>query len=97
VLSDGSVPAADAAGTVLHRSLLASQSLVTRSLAEVRLGQSIQNRQQFSVAGFIEGVGLGLAFSRRGAEANAGAIYAQNLPDRGCVFTVDLPRLEVRI
>jgi len=70
---------------------------VTRSLAEVRLGQSIQNRQQFSVAGFIEGVGLGLDFSRLGAEANAGAIYAQNLPDRGCVFTVDLPRLEVRI
>ena len=39
------------------------------------------------------GLGLGLAFSRWGVEANHGRIYARNLPDRGCVFTVDLPRL----
>ena len=42
------------------------------------------------------GVGLGLAFSRWGVEANHGRIYARNLPDKGCVFTVDLPRLSVR-
>ena len=36
--------------------------------------------------------GLGLAFSRWGVEANDGKIYARNLPDKGCVFTVDLPR-----
>ena len=41
------------------------------------------------------GVGLGLAFSRWGAEANDGRIYARTLPDRGCVFTVDLPRLPI--
>jgi signal transduction histidine kinase len=41
------------------------------------------------------GIGLGLAFSRWGAEANGGRIYARNLPDKGCVFTVDLPRLPV--
>jgi signal transduction histidine kinase len=41
------------------------------------------------------GVGLGLAFSRWGVEANNGRIYARNLPDKGCVFTVDLPRLPV--
>jgi signal transduction histidine kinase len=41
------------------------------------------------------GLGLGLAFSRWGAEANDGRIYARNLPERGCVFTVDLPRLPV--
>ena len=41
------------------------------------------------------GVGLGLAFSRWGAQANGGRIYARNLPDNGCVFTVDLPRLPV--
>jgi signal transduction histidine kinase len=41
------------------------------------------------------GLGLGLAFSRWGVEANKGLIYARNLPDRGCVFTVDLPRLPV--
>jgi signal transduction histidine kinase len=39
------------------------------------------------------GLGLGLAFSRWGAEANHGRIYARSLPERGCVFTVDLPRL----
>jgi len=39
------------------------------------------------------GLGLGLAFSRWGAEANHGRIYARNLPDVGCVFTVDLPRV----
>ena len=41
------------------------------------------------------GLGLGLAFSRWGVEANNGRIYARNLPDQGCVFTVDLPRLAV--
>ena len=39
------------------------------------------------------GLGLGLAFSRWGAEANGGRLYARNLPGRGCIFTVDLPRL----
>jgi hypothetical protein len=39
------------------------------------------------------GLGLGLAFSRWAVEANHGRIYARNLPERGCVFTVDLPRL----
>ncbi len=38
------------------------------------------------------GPGIGLAFSRRGAEANGGRLYARNLPERGCIFTVDLPR-----
>ena len=41
------------------------------------------------------GVGLGLAFSRWGAEANDGRIYARSLRGKGCVFTVDLPRLPV--
>jgi signal transduction histidine kinase len=41
------------------------------------------------------GLGLGLAFSRWGVEANNGRIYAHNLPEKGCVFTVDLPRIPV--
>ena len=41
------------------------------------------------------GLGLGLAFSRWGAEANHGRIDARNLPERGCVFTVDLPRMVI--
>ena len=39
------------------------------------------------------GLGLGLPFSRWGAEANHGRVYARNLPGTGCVFTVDLPRV----
>lgn len=43
------------------------------------------------------GLGLGLAFSQWGVEANHGRIYARDLPERGCVFTVDLPRLHVPV
>jgi signal transduction histidine kinase len=43
------------------------------------------------------GLGIGLAFSRWGAEANGGRLYARNIPGKGCVFTVDLPRASVRI
>ena len=38
------------------------------------------------------GLGLGLAISRRGVEANGGKLYVRNVPGAGCVFTVDLPR-----
>jgi signal transduction histidine kinase len=41
------------------------------------------------------GLGLGLAFSRSSVEAIHGRLYARNLPGRGCVFTVDLPRVHV--
>ena len=193
VLKTGNVGVAGSTGTVLHRALRASHTLITRSLAEVRLTQGVQNREEFLVSGFIDeiasaatldanargvrlivmpvedgvaikadrqvlaavvgnllqnafkftrprttvtlrvgtgaervlieiqdecgglssgnvnelfrpfeqrgadrtGVGLGLAFSRWGAEANDGRIYARNLPDSGCVFTIDLPRLPV--
>ena len=43
------------------------------------------------------GMGLGLAFSRWGVEANNGQIHARDLPGRGCVFTVDLPRIEMSL
>ena len=41
------------------------------------------------------GLGLGLALCRWGADANNGRLYARNLPDRGCIFTLDLPRVAV--
>jgi signal transduction histidine kinase len=41
------------------------------------------------------GLGIGLAFSRWGAEVNGGRLYVRNLPGTGCVFTVDLPRSSV--
>ncbi|HXD72402.1 MAG TPA: HAMP domain-containing sensor histidine kinase [Vicinamibacterales bacterium] len=40
------------------------------------------------------GLGLGLAFSRWGAELNRGQISAHSLPGIGCVFAVDLPRVQ---
>jgi signal transduction histidine kinase len=43
------------------------------------------------------GLGLGLAFSRWGTEANHGLISARSLPAVGCVFTVDLPRHAVAL
>jgi signal transduction histidine kinase len=185
VLKTGNVGVGGSTGAVLQRSLMASHTLISRSLAEVRLTQGIQNREQFLVSGFIEelaasatldanargvrlsvvpvedgvaiegdrqvlaavvanllqnafkftrpqstvtlrvgastdrvlieiqdecgglpsgnvdelfrpfeqrsgdrtGVGLGLAFSRWGAEANDGRLDVRNLPDHGCVFT----------
>jgi signal transduction histidine kinase len=195
VLKTGNVGVGGSTGTILHRTLMASRALISRSLAEVRLTQGVQNRESLLVSGFIEeiasaatleanargvrlivtpveegvaieadrqvlaavmgnllqnafkftrprttvtlrvgasaervlievqdecgglpsgnvnelfrpfeqrsvdrtGMGLGLAFSRWGAEANDGRIYARNLPDRGCVFTVDLPRHPVAV
>ena len=38
------------------------------------------------------GVGLGLAFSRWAVQANHGRIATRNLPGKGCVFAVNLPR-----
>jgi signal transduction histidine kinase len=190
VLKTGNVGVAGSTGAVLHRSLTKLVALVSRSLAEVRLTQSVQNRERFLVSAFIEelapsaaleasardisltvmpvedgvmiqadrqvlasavenllqnafkftkprtsvtlrvgasaervfievqdecgglpggdvsdlfrsfeqrgadrtGLGLGLAFSRWGVEANDGRISAHNV-SKGCVFTVDLPRL----
>lgn len=38
------------------------------------------------------GIGLGLSISRRGVEASGGEVRVRNLPGKGCVFTIDLPR-----
>jgi hypothetical protein len=38
------------------------------------------------------GLGLGLAISRRGVEESGGTIRVRDLPGKGCVSTVDLPR-----
>ncbi len=39
------------------------------------------------------GLGLGLAIARQGVSANGGKIDARNIAGRGCIFTVELPRL----
>lgn len=38
------------------------------------------------------GLGLGLSISRRSVEANHGRLVARDVPGRGCVFSIDLPR-----
>ena len=38
------------------------------------------------------GLGLGLSISMKGVRANGGEIRVRNLPSKGCMFTVDLPR-----
>jgi signal transduction histidine kinase len=194
VLKTGNVGLGGSTGAVLNRSLMGLRDLISRSLAEVRLTQGVQNKERISVSDLINelgttatldanargirlivppvevgltivadqqvlgavvrnllqnafkftrphstvtltvgasadrvliqiqdecgglpgggdfrelfrpfeqrgtdrtGVGIGLAFSRWGAEANNGRLYARNLPDKGCVFTVDLPRCPV--
>jgi signal transduction histidine kinase len=39
------------------------------------------------------GVGLGLSISRRAAEANGGRLDVRDLPGKGCIFTLTLPRI----
>jgi signal transduction histidine kinase len=39
------------------------------------------------------GIGLGLTIVRDSIVANDGEIRVRNMPGRGCVFIVDLPRL----
>jgi hypothetical protein len=41
------------------------------------------------------GVGLGLSIARRSVEANGGILSVRNIPDTGCVFTIDLRRYTI--
>jgi signal transduction histidine kinase len=38
------------------------------------------------------GLGLGLSISKRGIKANGGDVLVRDLPGKGCVFTIALPR-----
>jgi signal transduction histidine kinase len=53
VLKTGNVGVAGSTGSVLQRSLMGLRALASRSLAEVRLTQGVQNREQFLVSEFI--------------------------------------------
>lgn len=39
------------------------------------------------------GLGLGLAIAQRAVHMHGGALRVQNLPGKGCIFSIDLPRL----
>ena len=38
-------------------------------------------------------MGLGLSISRKAIEAMGGNLAVRDLPGKGCVFTIDMPRL----
>ena len=38
------------------------------------------------------GVGLGLSISKHAISLNDGQVSARDLPRKGCIFTIDLPR-----
>ena len=39
------------------------------------------------------GLGLGLVICHRGATASGGALSVRDITGKGCIFTVDLPRM----
>jgi signal transduction histidine kinase len=41
------------------------------------------------------GLGLGLAIARDSVESNGGGIRARSVPGRGCIFTIDLPSVDL--
>ena len=41
------------------------------------------------------GLGLGLAIVRRSVAAHGGEVHVRDVPGKGCVFTIDLPRVAV--
>jgi signal transduction histidine kinase len=78
VLKTGDVGVGGSTGAVLHRSLVASSALISRSLAEVRLTQGVQNREQFLVAGFIDEIASALTMgaNARGVRLSVTSIEA---------------------
>jgi signal transduction histidine kinase len=52
--------------------------------------------QPFSQVGTNRtGIGLGLAISKEGVEANKGTLTVRDIPGSGCVFTMELPRYAI--
>jgi len=41
------------------------------------------------------GVGLGLSISKRAIALNKGSLSATDLPGKGCIFTINLPRAPI--
>jgi signal transduction histidine kinase len=57
------------------------------------LGAAETMFEPFAQAGdAVSGVGLGLSICRRAVESNDGILSVRDLPGRGCIFTIDLPR-----
>lgn len=54
ILKSGNVGVSGSTGAVLHRSLIGLRALVSRSLAEIRLTEGVQNRERLLVAELID-------------------------------------------
>lgn len=67
-----------ATGDLLHRSLLGARDLISRSLAEVRLTQGVQNHETFLVSEFIEEIlpAATLTSDARGLTLSVGIVEA---------------------
>jgi signal transduction histidine kinase len=76
ILKTGNVGVGGSTGAVLHRSLMGLRSLVTRSLAEIRLTQGIHNQQQMTIAGLIKELAPGATLEAitRGVTLDVSAI-----------------------
>ena len=85
VLKTGNVGVGGSTGTVLHRTLRASVALIGRSIAEVRLTQGIQNREEFLVADFIDDVA---AAARLDADARGITLDVRPV-ERGVAIAAD--------
>jgi signal transduction histidine kinase len=85
VLKTGNVGVAGSTGTVLYRSLMGLDTLITRSLDEVRLTQSAENPERFQVASFIEELAPG---ARLSAEAKGITLNVMPVED-GLVIEAD--------
>ena len=60
------------------------------------LGKAEELFQPFSQKGEDRtGLGLGLTISRRAVSANKGELAVRDIPNQGCVFSIDLPRAPV--
>jgi signal transduction histidine kinase len=92
ILKTGNVGVSGSTGAVLNRSLLALRSLVSRSLAEIRLTEGIQNHEPFRVAGLIEEVASAAALEAetRGLTLVVSAVdaYAEIAADRQILAAV---------
>src|SRR4029453_12513177 len=85
VLKTGNVGVGGSTGSVLHRSLLGARALTGRSLAEVRLAQGIQNKEQLLVGAFIGDLAPGAAI-----EGEARGVSLRVLPvEDGLVVEAD--------
>ena len=82
-------------GGTLTVSCAATQGRTTLAVADTGCGMSDAVRERlfepFFTHGKEHGTGLGLALARAIVEEHGGRIQATSAPDRGSIFTIDLP------